>query len=144
MYGWGKRRRPHEDAILQAIQAAMPEADQRTLAEQLKAVDLVQRSAGGRMVVMFLDPEWEAPALFANRDAEQCLARVRLASGRHRNTALLMSSRGRISSLEFKRSPEPLRKAAYDILDITLNVVEQSIARAIDRHEHGRVGDDES
>jgi hypothetical protein len=141
-YGW-KKWRPHEEAILEAIRASMPEDDQRVLAAQLKALEFVQRHGPGRILLMSLDPDEDALPLFANRDPEHCLARVRLQVDKRRHIVLLMTCLGRLSTLEFKHSPEPLINRTYKILDISFNADEKGIASAITRLEHGRFDEEE-
>jgi hypothetical protein len=74
--------------------------------------------------------------LFENRDDEHCLARVRFQSGSSRNVALLIIHRGRLSTLEFRRTLEHLDASRLEVKDVALHVSEKGVAEAADRLEH--------
>ena len=96
------------------------------------------------MLLLSIDPDATTLPCFADTGQEHCLARVTLRCGRQRHTALLMSSKGRINTLEFKRSPRSLLAGAYEIRDVTFNIEERSVAQAINRLEHGRDNEEDA
>ena len=137
--GKTRRLRPHEEAILAAIQSRLEPSEHDVLRQQLAVQPLTQRSLGNRMVLFAFDGGRQARIpLFANRDDEHCLARVRFQSGSSRNVALLVIHRGRISTLEFRRTLAHLDPSSLEVKDVALHVVEGSVADAADRLEHGR------
>lgn len=89
------------------------------------------------MLFLSIDPDATTLPHFADRGEAHCLARVTLKCGRQRHTALLMSSKGRLNTLEFKRSPRSLTAGGYEIQDVAINIEERSVTPAIDRLEHG-------
>jgi hypothetical protein len=141
----GKTRalRPHEEAIFAAIRERLDPRERDVLSMQIEAQPLIQRSIGGRMVLFAFDRgRQDRIPLFGNRDDEHCLARARLRCGSSRNVALVIIHRGRLSSLEFRRTLEHLGAGPLEVTDVTLHVSETSVTHAIDRLEHGRGGDE--
>ena len=137
--GKTRRLRPYEHAILAAIRERLEPSERDILSRQLAVLPLTQRSAGNRMVLFAFDKgRQERIPLFDNRDDEHCLARVRLRSGASRNVALLMIHRGRLSSLEFRRTLQHMDTSQLEVQDVALHVRETSVADAADRLEHGR------
>ena len=96
------------------------------------------------MLLLSIDPDATTLPCFTDRGEEHCLARVTLKCGRQRHTALLMSSRGRLNTLEFKRSPRSLAAGGYEIRDVAFNIEERSVTQAIDRLEHGRNNEEDA
>jgi hypothetical protein len=137
--GKTRRLRPHEEAVLAAIQFRLEPSERDVLRHQLAAGPLTQRNLGGRMVLFAFDGgRQERIPLFENRDDGHCLARVRFQSGSSRNVALLVIHRGRLSSLEFRRTLAHLDPSSLEVKDVALHVAEGSVADAADRLEHGR------
>ena len=140
--GKTRRLRPYEEAIFAAIGEKLDPLERDVLRQQIAAQPLTQRSGGNRMVLFEFDRGRQARIpLFDNRDDGHCLARVRLRSGPSRNVVLLMTHRGRLSSLEFRRTLQHLDPARLEVTDVALHVREVGVASALDRLEHGR--DDE-
>jgi len=134
-----RRLRPHEEAIFAAIRERLDSRERDVLDRQIAVRPLIQRSHGNRMVLFAFDRgRQERIPLFDNRDDEHCLARAHLRSGSSRNVVLLMIHRGRLSSLEFRRTLQHLHAASLEVRDVTLHVEQPTVANAIDRLEHGR------
>lgn len=137
--GTTRRLRPYEETILAAVGERLEPAERDVLARQIAVRPLIQRSVGNRMVLFAFDRgRQEQIPLFADRDDEHCLARVRFRSGSSRNVALVMTHRGRLSTLEFRRTLRHLDPAQLEMTDVVLHVRETSVASALDRLEHGR------
>lgn len=137
--GKTRRLRPYEERILAVIEKRLEPPEGEILARQLAARPLTQRSLGNRMVLFAFDGgREEGIPLFANRDDEHCLARVRFQSGSSRNVALLVIQHGRLSTLEFRRTLAHLDPSGLEVKDVALHVAETSVADAADRLEHGR------
>jgi hypothetical protein len=135
--GKTRRLRPYEEAILAAIQERLDPAERDVMRQQLVASPLTQRSLGNRMVLFAFDGgRQDRLPLFENRDDEHCLARVRFQSGSSRNVALLIIHRGRLSTLEFRRTLEHLDASRLEVKDVALHVSEKGVAEAADRLEH--------
>lgn len=136
--GKTRRLRPHEQGILAAIEARLEPSEADVLRRQLAALPNTQRSLGNRVVLFAFDGgRQERIPLFANRDDEHCLARVRFESGSSRNVALLLIHDGRLSSLEFRRTLAHLDPTRLEVRDVALHADEKSVASAADRLEHG-------
>jgi hypothetical protein len=137
--GTTRRLYPYEEAILAAVQEALTPAERDVLARQIAVHPLMQRSLGNRVVVFAFDRgRQEQIPLFDDRDDEHCLARVRLRSGPSRNVVLVVTHRGRLSSLEFRRTLRHLDAGRLEVTDVALHVRETSVTAAVDRLEHGR------
>jgi hypothetical protein len=137
--GKTRRLRPYEEAIFAAIRERLEPRERDVLSQQIAVRPLIQRSNGNRMVLFAFDRgRQDAIPLFDNRDDGHCLARAHLRSGSSRNVVLLMIHRGRLSSLEFRRTLQHLHAGSLEVRDVTLHVEETSVANAIDRLEHGR------
>ena len=137
--GGSRRLRPYEGAIFAAMCEKLNASERDVLDRQLSAAPFMQRSLGGRMVLFAFDKgRQDRIPLFDDRDDEHCLARVRMRSGSSRNVAQLMIHRGRLSSLEFRRTLQHVSSGPLEVEDVALHVKATSVARAIDRLEHGR------
>lgn len=137
--GTTRRLRPYEEAIFAAVRERLEPGEREVLARQIAVHPLIQRSLGNRMVLFAFDRgRQEQIPLFDDRDDEHCLARVRLRSGPSRNVVLVVIHRGRLSSLEFRRTLRHLDAQRLEVTDVTLHVRETSVAAAVDRLEHGR------
>ena len=137
--GTTRRLRPYEETILAAVRERLEPGERDILARQIAVRPLIQRSLANRMVLFAFDRgRQEQIPLFDDRDDEHCLARVRLRSGRSRNVVLVVIHRGRLSSLEFRRTLRHLDATRLEVTDVALHVRETSVAAAADRLEHGR------
>jgi hypothetical protein len=141
--GGTRRLRAYEDVILAAVREKLPPVERDVLDRQLGVRPFIQRSIGDRMVLFGFDGgRGEEMPLFHNRDDAHCLARVRFRSGPSRNVVLLMIHRGRLSTLEFRRTLKHLDPGALAVEDVALHVETRSVAEAVDRLEHGKEGRD--
>jgi hypothetical protein len=140
--GKTRRLRPYEEAILTAVRGKLDPVERDVLRRQIAVRPLTQRSLGGRMVLFVFDRgRKEQIPLFDDRDDEHCLARVRFRSGSSRNVVLVVIHRGRLSTLEFRRTLEHVDPMQLEVTDVALHVRETSVANAADRLEHGRSHD---
>ena len=119
IYGGSKRLRPHESACFTALTARLPDQAARLLREQVQAIDLVQRSSKDKLVaVYFSDPV----PLFPNKEPELRVARIQcLPQAAEVIRADVVCHEGRLSSLEFSKSPEALAKGAFSIPSVEVN-----------------------
>lgn len=111
--GWhrlfsSKHLLPHEQVVLNAWRASLPEAAQHILDTQLLAAYLVQRQAAGAKVAFYYDKGKEAPP-FSNDQPDVHAATVSLHSeGLDGETmrVKVFVHRGRFFSIEFPKRPE--------------------------------------
>jgi len=117
LFGGSTRLRDHERRMLDCFGQALPDEARRRLEAQLGALRNVQRFAKGKMVTFHLKEE---PAsedlLFPNRSPELYAARLRVKPPGQslRITCDLVAHRGRISSLEFSRPPDPVQSGELE------------------------------
>jgi hypothetical protein len=128
---------PQENFILASVSAVLPEADRSVLAEQLAALDLIQRSPCGRIVSIFLEPGEKLP-LLSHTAPEHCLAQLRVAAEGNSVSVSALSHRGLISSIEYRGSPERLAHGTLSVLEATPSAGYLGAACALDRSEHAR------
>jgi hypothetical protein len=114
IYGGTTHLRPYEQECLSAWERNLTGEAQAILRKQLARFDLIQRNSKDKIVTFYsaADPSfrnWPADALFPIKDDEICIARATLfgnTGGRRTQIkADIVLHRGRLSSLEFTRSP---------------------------------------
>jgi len=107
IYGGDKSFRSYEKLILDKTAASFTERSRHCLAAQLLSVSLIQRWNNDRMVRIFLKDDLRAEDLFANTDSEVYCARVvykEASAGSFRCD--IVSSRGKLNTLEFNKPPK--------------------------------------
>ena len=136
VYGGSRTLRDYEQRVLDFVAESLSAEDRHALAEQLAGLDHLKRLHGDRMVTFYFERP-EALPLLSNEGLEQKLATVLLEAGRKRVRATMVSHRGRLSSLEFSKSPtdlegQPLRLS----FDPGKPGKDGDLAREIDAIEH--------
>ena len=136
VYGGSRTLRDYERCVLDFVGESLPPEDRHALAKQLAGLDHLKRLHGDRMVTFYYEKPDTLPLLL-NQGLEQRLATVLLEAGRKRVRATMVSHRGRLSSLEFNKSPtdlegQPLRRS----LVAGKPGKDGELAREIDSMEH--------
>src|SRR5215207_2847133 len=96
---------PNERVILDALLAALPPDQTRVLSSQVAQIEIIQRSAGGRMVLPFYSST-EPPEKLPVPEGEFCLARVQFGDDTQKGSVRVQIYNGHFRSLEFSRSPK--------------------------------------
>lgn len=108
------RPRPYEKWCLEHFYAAFSPDAQRILSAQLADVDLIQRFSDDKLILFFFknDKKSDFPR-FSNTSEELYAARLRIrhAVSLQRMKCDLVTSQGRLSSLELDRAPKSLKPA---------------------------------
>jgi hypothetical protein len=135
-YGGFRGPKPYEVEVLNATVAALPEADARALTQQVELIERLQRWNDDRMVIVGFEDKRALEPL-ENQGLDYCLAKLRLKGDLGSVTAIVMTHRGVLSSLEFLPSP---RKAAGQ--DVSVELVslysgDPGESVAVDAGEHG-------
>ena len=124
----------HEQAIVDQVVRALSASDRVAIQQQLSRIERIQRSAADRMVAFHFEGGADS-ALLENAATDHCLARVTFRTAEGTNTAYLMSHRGRLSSLEFERSPRGATQMRID--GVALHADDSGVAVGLDVEEHG-------
>jgi hypothetical protein len=125
----------NERVILDALTAALPPDSARILAKQIAQIEIIQRSARGRMVLPFYNLT-APPEKLAVPAGEFCLARVQFTDDTHKGSVRVQTYDGHFRSLEFSRSPKDF--PMLHVIAVDLHPQDQrSLADALNRAEHG-------
>ena len=126
---------PNERVILDALLAALSPDQVRALSDQIAQIEIIQRSARGRMVLPFYsstDPPEKLPV----PEGEFCFARVQFADDSRKGSVRVQTYNGHFRSLEFSRSPKDF--STLRVISIDLHPTpRRSLANALNRLEHG-------
>jgi hypothetical protein len=126
---------PNEHVILDALTAALPQDQARVLTQQLTQIEIIQRSARGRMVLPFYSAT-EPPEKLPVPEGEFCLARIQFADDTHKGSVRVQTYNGHFGSLEFSRSPRDFSTLRVTAIDLHPKS-KRSLADALNRSEHG-------
>lgn len=135
LYGGFRGPKPYEQQILEATVAALPERDAQALAQQIQAIERLQRWNEDRMVIVGFEDKNSVPKL-EDEGTDHCLAKLRLKGEFGSVTANVMTHRGVLSSLEFRPSPRKLQDHEFTVEVVELNSSDAGIAATIDLEEH--------
>lgn len=127
--------RPYEADVLAATVAALPVSDAEPLRRQVALVERLQRWNYDRMVIVGFEDRAAVPRL-PNEALDHCLARVRLTGEFGSLRASVMTHRGILSSLEFRRSPRKLGGHQWVVEVTTTETADREMSGAIDAEEH--------
>ncbi len=130
LYGGTRSLRSHEQAVLDAFKNKLSGAAIAVLNRQLARLNLVQRSPDGRLVSFFDTSDrtaaaWSVEELFPLRLEETRVARIWVKPSNHppglpEMKVEIVLHRGRLSSVEFSQSPEPLENREVRISEVEL------------------------
>ena len=117
LYGGTSKLRTVESACIEAWSGRLSTEGAAVLKRQLSRFDLIQRSPDGRVVTFFDTNEdghltWKNEDLFVLRVEEVSVARVWLGTKEYPQVEIkvdVVLHRGRLSSLEFNKSPKAFR-----------------------------------
>lgn len=126
---------PNERVVIDALLAALPPEQARVLSEQVARIEIIQRSAAGRMVLPFYNSS-EPPGKLPVPDGEFCLARVRFSDATRKGSVRVQTYNGHFRSLEFSRSPKDFSSPGVTSIDLHPKS-KGSLADALNRSEHG-------
>ena len=135
IHGSSGNLKPCERGILDALLIALPPEQARLLSDQLAEIEIIQRSARGRMVLPFYS-SGEPPEKLPVPDGEFCLARVQFTDGSRAGSARVQIFNGHFRGLEFSRPPQDFSKLRVTSVELQPKGRE-SLADALDRLEHG-------
>jgi hypothetical protein len=104
--------RSPENAVWDALAAALPVATRGLLEEQLSAVGMVQRHSGGREVNLYTGRRgrrpWPSDVRFPNQSREIRLATVRLKGSADQGRAEISAVKGHVFQIVFRPPPGEL------------------------------------
>jgi hypothetical protein len=126
---------PNERVILDALLAALSPDQVRALSDQIAQIEIIQRSARGRMVLPFYsstDPPEKLPV----PEGEFCLARVQFADDCRKGSVRVQTYNGHFRSLEFSRSPKDFSTLRVTAIDLH-PTPGRSLDNVLNRLEHG-------
>lgn len=135
MHGSFGNLTPNEQVILDALIAALPPDQARVLSHQVAQIEIIQRSARGRMVLPFYSAT-EPPETLPVPEGEFCLAHVQFADAAHKGSVRVQTYNGHFRSLEFSRSPKGFPTLRVTSIDLHPKG-HRSLADASNRLEHG-------
>lgn len=129
IFGGGGTFRDYERACLAAVAERVSVEARAILNAQLEAVEIIQRFSDDKLTAIHLAPLDDRDH-FHDRRSELRVAKFRLGSpGREPITGTLVVHHGRISSLEFSRSPKGPWKPPIAVSDVDI-LNDPSLARA--------------
>lgn len=102
LYGGRPVLRDYEQIVLDALSRRLTDAGGAILKAQLSVLDVVQRASNDKLVTFYFA---DNVLLFPNTEPELHVARALLSVGGSEVDCDVMFHRGRLSSLEFHRSP---------------------------------------
>jgi hypothetical protein len=137
MWGQGSwSLRPYELKLIEAAAAKLSPENQAILEAQLKAGFFVQRLHQERMTNIHF--RWKDKVKRMDLPDDCRLAKIKLSSGRRAVSVSVEAHRGLIFGLHYDKPPKPLVLEDFVLADVTFGGrVDDGIARAIDREEHG-------
>lgn len=136
IYGGSTRLRSYEEAILEALIAALGPSDGAAIRAQLAALDHVKRLHGDRMVTFYFYQPKRLPRI-ENRGEALHLGAFRVSGGSIALTAVVFAHRGLLSSLELTKPPAGLEHSEVGVETVGTNERAPSLATKLDRMEHG-------
>jgi hypothetical protein len=135
MHGSFGNLTPDERVIVDSVQAALTPGEARVLSAQVAQIEIIQRSARGRMVLPFYSTT-KAPEKLQVPEAEFCLARVYFTDDSHSGSVCVQTFNGHFRSLEFSRSPKDFLNLRVTAIDLRPKS-NRSLPDAINRLQHG-------
>ena len=135
VYGGFGGPKPYEAEMLRAVVAALSASDAQVLGRQIGAIERLQRWNEDRMVIVGFEDKDVLPVL-GNQETDHCLATLRLSGDFGSIKAAVMTHRGILSSLEFRRSPRKMEGRPFSVELVELHATDLGASRAIDADEH--------
>ena len=126
---------PNERVILDALLAALSPDQARALSDQVAQIEIIQRSARGRLVLPFYSST-DTPEKLPVPEGEFCLARVQFTDDSRKGSVRVQTYNGHFRSLEFSRSPKDFSTLRVTSIDLHPKPG-RSLASALNRLEHG-------
>ena len=135
--GGSWRLLPHEEAILDACLAALPQGAQEPARRQLKEKFFLERMTDGRINVV--RPYGDADANIINSAGfDDRLYRVKIKVDGEAVTAHVTFNKGRVFSIETKKQTKFFKGKSLEVLGVIEGRSSDTFTRVIDRSEHGR------
>jgi hypothetical protein len=138
IYGGSFRMRTYERTLLNRAAAELGDVERDLLVEQIGRVARVKRLLGDRQVNFFFTEPPTGSALLLDAGEAPCRVKLTLRTLEGKMHAAVVTHRGRLSSLEFSRSPAVLKDTQYEVVSVALDAPHRSPASVADRIEHGR------
>lgn len=140
IYGGNTTFRNYESACLEAVRERLSTAAQEVLDRQLAALENIQRFSDLKLTALHMAAPPESD-LFADTRPELRIAKIKLLDpGNPALVATLVVHGGRLSSLEFRRSPRHLRQSDVEVSDVEIltdpmsaDIVDRPAPIAVDR-----------
>lgn len=139
LYGFRRKLRPYEAAVLEHVLTASTPSDQAALRLQLVSRERVQRWSD-RMLYFGLPPGRNLPTIAASA-SDYCYAKVKLASSAGGVVAKVMTHGGVLSTIEFSKSPARSLSGDFKVQDVSLHPGGSGYATEIDAREHSQPTD---
>jgi hypothetical protein len=139
LYGGNKQLQMLDALVLSGLSGALEEDGRIALQAQIARLELIQRSPGGRIVSLFVDPDAQVPSLRVGATSH-CLARIKLEGGGRFLLAAVFTHGGRIRSIEYHGNPERVMSTGTvpSVVSVEIGVEDRGVGPAITRLEHGR------
>ena len=135
LYGSAWRLNPTEQLIADKILTVLPRGEACIVREQVCAIEIIQRTARGRMVLLFYS-ETRPPKPLPSQHDEFCLAKLEITDGKLNGTVRVQMYQGHCRSLEFSRSPKEFSSVRITSVEIHPKPG-KSLTSALNRLEHG-------
>jgi hypothetical protein len=130
VYGGSSRLSPIEASLLQAVRGSLSPEESAALEEQLRDIETVQKTGGGRIVTVWYRSDARSRTLAGD---EFCLARLRIEEEGRKSSVSVWTHRGRVQSIEYSRRP----KKMCSVVSVEVRPEKATSAAAtLDRLEH--------
>ncbi|MBW0149547.1 hypothetical protein [Marinobacter arenosus] len=135
IHGGSRSFNSGENAILDAVEAELPESEREIFSKQRSAVNLVQRQRPGKLVVAYYGKASSVPEM-PYQSYEYCLAEVWHNQGKQPRKTNVVLHNGLLQSLE--RSVPRSESEVREIVSVLLHPQSyQSLPEELDSEEHG-------
>lgn len=135
VYGGSTKLRPYERALLTLAERVLSESNRRAFQDQVAKLQRIKRYNDDRMVTFQFDGV-STQCLADTSEELTLITYLDAARRKSKPLAVLISHRGRISSLELAIKPSTLDDSEWGRVTANLGGQDQQIAKAIDREEH--------
>ena len=139
LYGFGRKLRPYETALLDRTLTASTPENRALLQRQIDSCERVRRWTD-RVLYFGMPPKRQVLPINTQAD-EHCYAKIKLLSPLDTVTAKVMLFRGILHTVEFSKSTKILRSAEFRVESVTLDPGGTGYAEEIDDIEHGERSD---
>lgn len=126
----------HEQAILDACLAALPEENQAQARHQLARPFFLERMTGGRVNVIRPYEERQSERIEGS-EFDDRLFKVKVDVGGERLTAHVTFLNGRVFSIETKKPTKFFKGKIVNTFEVSEGRPQDTYTRVIDRSEHG-------